>query len=612
MGRIFKWLGMLVGTLVLLAVIVFAGAGILYDLKDHTESGRNTSLYLPMRDGVRIAVSVALPKNLEPGEKIPVLIKGTPYWRGAQYTFLGGAMAQIGLLNYGEPDVAILTGEGFAVVTVDTRGTGASFGHQDVMFGDDEVNDFGEIVDWAAKQRWSNGKVGAYGFSYRGVLAVDAASLGHPSLMGIAPSFDFADIYLTAHPGGVLNKRFIAAWSTQTAALNRGAPPCPFPCTILFAGPRRVDADTDGALLVQAIADHARSYNVYDCVRNAPNRNDNICTSGKSLNDVSEFARKDAVEKSAVPIYVIVGYFDANSAQMAVERYRSFSNPQELTIGAISHGGFMTTDPFAAKDAHPDPTYARQVLGMAEFFAVYLKGPDRPLIKSIHYDVLNGGGWRTSATWPPPGVNARDFYLDAGHTLSGTVPDTGADMYKVDFTAGTGTNSRYQSPVDLSHTAYPDRAARDARLLVYTGAPLAADMELAGNPVAKLMLASSATDGVVIVYLEDVSPNGAVTYLTEGLLKLAHRKAATGSAPSGDPLHSYLAADASPMIPGKAEPIQIALSPIAVRLHGGDRVRVAIAGADADNLERIPARGDATLTIMRGASSIELPVMKAN
>ena len=117
----------------------------------------------------------------------------------------------------------------------------------------------------------------------------------------------------------------------------------------------------------------------------------------------------------------------------------------------------------------------------------------------------------------------------------------GADVYQVDFTASSGLLSRHQSPVDLSQTAYPDRAIADRKLLSYTSAPLAADLVVAGDPEADLTVASTATDGMVIVYLEDVLPTGRVVYLTEGVLRLADRKPA--SVPVGaDPLHSYFAA----------------------------------------------------------------------
>jgi predicted acyl esterase len=107
---------------------------------------------------------------------------------------------------------------------------------------------------------------------------------------------------------------------------------------------------------------------------------------------------------------------------------------------------------------------------------------------------------------------------------------------------------------------------------------------------------------MVIVYLEDVLPSGRVVYLTEGVLRLADRK--LGRAPTGaDPLHSYLRQDSAPMIPGRAEPLRIALSPIAAVIHKGEKLRVAIAGADAANLERIPAQGAETFTISRGGAA---------
>ena len=85
-------------------------------------------------------------------------------------------------------------------------------------------------------------------------------------------------------------------------------------------------------------------------------------------------------------------------------------------------------------------------------------------------------------------------------------------------------------------------------------------------------MASTGTDGMVIVYLEDVLPTGRVVYLTEGVLRLADRKLAPRrSAPIRCTATS--AADAAPMTPGKAEPIRIALSPIAVVLRKGERVR---------------------------------------
>jgi len=40
-----------------------------------------SSLYLTMRDGVKIAVDTTLPATLPPGEKIPTILVQTRYWR---------------------------------------------------------------------------------------------------------------------------------------------------------------------------------------------------------------------------------------------------------------------------------------------------------------------------------------------------------------------------------------------------------------------------------------------------------------------------------------------------------------------------------------------------
>ncbi|HEY2706871.1 MAG TPA: CocE/NonD family hydrolase [Caulobacteraceae bacterium] len=608
--------GLAAGLVVLVAAVIVI-ASLLYRDPNQTLTPagqpRGASSYLTMRDGTRIAVTVWLPADLRPGERVPALVKGTPYWRGGALTFLGKALTELGVtIVPDEPDIGILTDRRFAVVAVDTRGTGASFGHQAILLDQPEVQDFGEVIDWSARQPWSNGRVGAYGFSYRGMLAVSMASLGRPALRAIAPSFDFTDLYQATHPGGIFNETFLKKWGTQTGALNRGEPPCPGICRWLVAGPLPVDSDRDGALLRAAIAEHARNYDVFACAQHAPSRDSTLCSSGKTVTQVSELSRRDELERSNIPMFVTVGWFDATSPADALRRVAAFSNSQQVVIGPISHGGFMSTDPFAPPKADVDPTYGQQIGAMADFFDRFLKASSAPSPSSVRYDVLNGGGWRTSPTWPPPGVVAQRLFAQAGRGLSLTPPSQdGADTYAVDFTAGSGPLSRYQSPVDLSQTAYPDRAAADRKLLSYTSAPLTDDLVIAGDAEADLTLASNRPDGMVVVYLEDVLPSGRVVYLTEGVLRLSDRKVSP-AAVGADPLHSYLGADKSPMTPGRAEQIRIALSPIAAVVHKGERLRLAIAGADADNLERVPAAGPETLQLQRTHASpsfVEIPTL---
>ncbi len=47
---------------------------------------------------------------------------------------------------------------GYAVVSIDVRGTGASFGRWRAPWTPEERTDSREVVDWASRQPWSNGQ----------------------------------------------------------------------------------------------------------------------------------------------------------------------------------------------------------------------------------------------------------------------------------------------------------------------------------------------------------------------------------------------------------------------------------------------------------------------
>ena len=54
-----------------------------------------------------------------------------------------------------------------------------------------------------------------------------------------------------------------------------------------------------------------------------------------------------------------------------------------------------------------------------------------------------------------------------------------------------------------------------------------ADVEVTGNPIVTLYVSSSTPDAAFHVYLEDVTPDGTVTYITEGMLRAINRKVST-------------------------------------------------------------------------------------
>ena len=66
------------------------------------------------------------------------------------------------------------------------------------------------------------------------------------------------------------------------------------------------------------------------------------------------------------------------------------------------------------------------------------------------------------------------------------------------------------------------------------------------------------------------------------------------------------------MVPGEVAEVTFALHPTSVLFRRGHRIRIAIAGADADTFARIPAEGMPLWTVEIGpsrASHIMLPVI---
>jgi putative CocE/NonD family hydrolase len=127
-------------------------------------------------------------------------------------------------------------------------------------------------------------------------------------------------------------------------------------------------------------------------------------------------------------------------------------------------------------------------------------------------------------------------------------------------------------------------------LLVYTSAPLVRDVETTGHPLITLHVRCSASDAQFFVYLEDVFPNGEVYYVTEGVFRAIHRTISQETPPYQLPIpyHSFRREDALPLAPGEVAEVTFDLLPVSYLFKRGHAIRVAIAGADANNFALLP------------------------
>ncbi len=557
------------------------------------------SVYVAMNDGVKLAVDVYLPRGLTTGTRLPSVLVSTRYWRAAEGQPIG-------------PMEKFWISRGYAYVYADVRGTGASYGQWYYPWSPREIEDLTGLADWIATQPWSDGQVGSVGTSYTGNTAQLTAAGGSRAVKAVIPRFMDFDAYADlTYPGGVFNEMLIRDWGKMVYAMDMNkVPQAP-------NGVRKVDADTDGSLLAGAVQDHQKNPPLYTSMDGIVYRDDVVPAFGGATNDMaSSYQYRAQVERSGVPIFGWGSWLDAGTSQGVLNRFMTWSNPQIAVIGPWSHGGGNHTSPFLAPATPTVPTNLVQNEQAACFFDQYLRGKSNRMTgKTLIYYTLGEEKWKQTTSWPVAGTTSRRFHLAGGGALAARAPaQTGRDEYRVDFEVSTGTNNRWYTQLGGNDVIYPERSEQDARMLTYTTAPLDRDLEVTGQGVVTLNVRSTATDGNFFVYLEDVSPEGKSTYVTEGMLRALHRKLSTDPAPyrTTYPYRSYRKADGQPLVPGQTATLTFQLIPTSVLFKAGHRIRIAIAGADKETFQRIPAQGDVTLTVERGGargSFIDLPIV---
>jgi putative CocE/NonD family hydrolase len=554
-------------------------------VEPHFKAVVQRSFYLTMRDGVKIAVQLVLPKDLPADKKIPAIMTMTRYWRAQQD---------------GQPNL-FFPAHGYATVFVDARGTGASFGVWKAPFTQDEAKDYNEVANWIVSQPWSNGNVGAIGSSYTGNTALWLAATMNPAVKAVIPRHYEFDLYAeTPYPGGLLTDWLIKTWNEGNRQLDTNP------------GVRLVDDDTDQKLYQEATKRRAENMDVYAAALRTTFRDDRAF--GFALDELSVHSYSPQIEKSNVAINDWGGWFDASTADATIKTFLTLKNYQRAVIGPWNHG--------ATQNASPYQTAASQRVMLQfeflRFFDRYLKGIDTGLDnqKQLFYFTVGEERWKVTDKWPIAGTTMTSWYFNENNSLTTNKPTTtaGEDRYTINFDAMTGAKNRWHTQVG-GEVVYPDRAEEDKKLLTYTSAPLEADVEITGHPVVSLFLTSTHTDGAFFVYLEDIDENGKVTYVTEGELRALHRRVSNEPNPTMLPVpyHSFLKNDAMPLKPGEVAELRFALQPISVLVKKGHRLRVAIAGHDKDTFIRIPAEGAPAISMLRnsrGLSRIELPVVK--
>lgn len=578
--------------------------------------GAPKSLYVAMADGCRLAVDVILPDG-NASRRWPTILILTPYVR--RFALAAGANdVEPSPNSYRYRDMFVP--RGYAVVVVDARGTGASFGTRDSFRSPRERGDYKAIADWVVAQQWSDGRIGATGISYLGAACDFLASTGHKAVKAIAPLFAVWDTWAdNYYPGGMLIKRLALVYDELMLALDHDRRDLrsqfSYFANPALLGPQPVDEDSDGSLAREAVKGHLANFRMPDFITEFKCRDDALPYDPSFTSaSFSPYNYLDEIPKD-VAVYAVSGWMDgAGYANGTLSRFLTLPNAERrVLLGPWDHGARVNASPWRARQEPEFP-----VLGeVLRFFDQHLAGRDTGLVdeQPIHYFAVHAEEWRAAETWPPP-VQARTYYTSAGRQLATKRPNAGAsDEFRADYAAGSGTQTRYERIAGIDATNYyADWSAREAKLTSFTTAPLDKPVEIAGHAVVSLWLSSSEPDAAVFAYLSEIEADGAARYVTEGLLRAIHR--AEAPAPRNYrttwPWRSFSRAAAKPMPIGEPQLLRFALLPTAWRFAAGSRIRLSIAGADADHFGQTPHGRPPLLMIMSGgeqASAIELPVV---
>jgi uncharacterized protein len=466
---------------------------------------------IPMRDGVVIYGDVYRPAA---EGKYPTLIVRTPY--GVQRDGVHETMTKFAQ-------------RGYAVVMTDNRGRYESGGDWDPFRF--EAKDGYDEIEWAAKQDFSNGKIGLQGGSYLGHVQWAAASQAPPSLVAIFPSLASTNIYANwiTH-GGAFRLSFNYGWGVVR-----------MPNRIMLPQYWHTEAYTPEELKYDNILWHLplNTGDLKSAGYAVKHYRDWLAHS--SYDDYwKQISDEERMDKIRVPAEVSGGWFDIFLAgtingytlmkqKAATEAARKGTR---MIIGPWGHG---PTRKYGDVDFGPD-AYNDQFEEELRFFDFHLKGIKNGLDNNnpVKLFYMGVNKWRTEVDWPIPGTNYRNLYIAGtgnansvrgGGTLTFDKPAAGKDTYTYDpqnpvHTLG-GNNCCGTPTLAGPKDQRPIEQRND--VLVYTSQFLKDPLTIAGPVKFKLNASTDGPDTDWMVKLVDVYPNGFAMPVAEGILRARFR-----------------------------------------------------------------------------------------
>jgi predicted acyl esterase len=509
---------------------------------------RMESGWIPMKDGIRLAVTLYMPNGGKAGEKFPAVLEYHPYRKDD-----GTAQRDYELYSY-------FVRRGYVCARVDIRGFGNSEGvPTDREYSEQEQLDGLQIISWLAHQPWSNGNVGMMGISWSGFNSLQMAMRHAPELKAIIAVDATAELFHddVHYMDGMAHVDEFELNMDMAPGMT-GAPDYTLDEKVL--GPR-FDAPPWSLLYLKHQHD-------------------------------GPFWRSPVRPYSEIriPCFIIGGLLDGYRDSIT-DMLQQTKAPLKAIVGPWNH-----TFPH---DAVPGPEIEWRAEAV-RWWDYWLKGRDtgvlndpRLVIYMQHWHPPDPnlpnvpGEWRREDSWPPRDVRDTVFFPQPNHTLQNTAPAT--EVHQLKYVPSIGVEAGFWWGELLS-----DPRPVDAFSLVYDSAPLREDVAILGRPRALLKASATAPLADWFARLSDVAPDGTVTQITGAGINGAQRESMT---------------EPRALEPGRVYPLDIAMHLTSWVFPKGHRIRLAVSNALWPMILPTPYSMTTSLELGGDGSRLILPVV---
>ena len=506
-----------------------------------------SDVYVTMPDGTRIACCIWRP---DAEGEFPSLYAASPYqWEYDDvpaYTLF--PWRETGPIEW-------YVKRGYVYVHADVRGSGRSEGEFKFLSKEEQADNC-EMIEWVARQPWSNGKVGGIGQSYFGFSQWLMGVNQPPHLTCIAPYDALVDPYRDHGFHGGIYCQYRTNWYTNVRknALHRPA------------NERRGKVMTYDLGL--ALTTH-ETYDDWWKERTAFERIKNI---NIPVLNIGHWAKVGLHLRGNM---VAHEYLDA---------------PKKLV---------MTHFKTAAQVHHAFDTIEFHKEYLLPFYDHYLKGMKNGYDKlpPVRLYVSGAEEWREEQEWPLKRARYTPCYLGRGPSMSVTSINDGGMSEKEPPRNGGSTSYDYPDPEWRNGVVAmgPDGMDPVRRVLTFTTPTLEDDVEFIGPVILELYASSTCTDTDFIVKVADQEPQSAKDRAAginpkffnvgKGWLKASHHTT-KNEAKSTRHRPFYDHDDPRPLVPGEVYKFEIEIHPGAHRFLAGHRIRLEIVNGDSTLTDR--------------------------